>query len=487
MPKLVDPTIQKLLGDEEWLYIKHVTELYSITELANQLQVTPGTVRKALRKHNIKSPSQQKLREASLSRKHGVTNSGQIPGSRKKALDTMIERYGGHVWSYVSTKRIERDKTCIDKYGNKNVSLTDYAKQKTTQTNNDRYGRDHVNQKHISDDGMIKLSSIEWIWEQHKEYKRPLVDIATELGVDASILANRLHKHGLQTQHFFRSVGEEQLSTFIASLIPKTLVLNNDRDVIAPNELDVYIPSLNLAVEYCGLYWHSDRFKNRTYHADKLDACNAKGVRLLTIFEDEWIGKTDIVKKKLKSILRTDDCSVVYARNTTVVAVTNATKKSFFDRNHIQGNGPGSITYGLRYDNEVVAVMTFVNKGCGEYVLNRYATSCRVPGGFSKLLKHFQRHHEWKKLVSFADRRWSEGQLYEKTGWIQDKVLSVDYYWTKNNQRFHKFGFRHKQLASKLVNYDPSLSEHWNCKNHGYDKIYNCGLKRYVLKNDVDY
>ena len=160
------------------------------------------------------------------------------------------------------------------------------------------------------------------------------------------------------------------------------------------------------------------------------------------------------------------------------------TKNKFFDSYHIQGTGPGSITYGLEHDGKMVAMMTFISRGDGEYELNRYASSIRVVGGFSKLLKKFQQTYEWKSILSFADLRWSDGNMYDKNGFVLDKVLSPDYRYVIGNETFHKFAFRRDALAKgKIPHFDPELSEVQNMRNAGYYRIFNCGLLRYVINN----
>lgn len=537
MPRKIDPEKLKLLDDKNWLYRKHVVEKFSIVKIAAMLQVTPASVRKRLRKHNIRSPSQQELREASNLRKFGKKNPGQVKEFREKAIATMTERYGGHNWSHQGNRK-KRDQTCLEKYGDVNVGRTDYAKTKAEKTNLRKYDRRHKNQTHLSLDVFNKMQDKEWLFQQHIYHKKNITEISNEIGVSwASVrtslvsqnitLQSYTHKlpldiikkltdrdwlemqnstrkksgceiakdlgvdpwtvqrHfkelGLTIQLHPHSSGEKEVLDFIQTLLPDTDIISNTRNLIPPKELDIYVPSRQLAIEYCGLYWHSDKFKKNYYHRDKLHLCQEKGIQLLTIFEDEWQQKQKQVKAKIKSVFGVDDRPKVYARQTNVVGVNTKEKNEFLNQYHIQGTGPGSITYGLVHNNGIVAVMTFIKRHSGKYELNRYATSCRVVGGFSKLLKHFQRNHNWRQITTFADLRISDGKLYETTGWKLDKILPPDYYWVKNGNRFHKFNFRHKFLSDKLDRYDPTLSENENCKRNGYLKIFNCGLKRYIL------
>ena len=156
----------------------------------------------------------------------------------------------------------------------------------------------------------------------------------------------------------------------------------------------------------------------------------------------------------------------------------------FLNDNHIQGDGPGSIHIGLEYDSKLVAVMSFM-KQKEKYYLNRYATSKQVVGGFSKLLKHFQRNNDWSILISFADQRWSNGNLYVQTGWELDSVLPSDYsYSSDGKNRSHKFNYRRNKLQNMLNYYDPLISERKNCDNNGILRIWDCGKLKFIINKE---
>jgi len=276
------------------------------------------------------------------------------------------------------------------------------------------------------------------------------------------------------------SVGEQQVAAFVEALGAQ--IIRNDRTVLSPQELDIYIPAHNLAIEYCGLYWHSEQLgKNKHYHKGKHDKCKQQGIQLLTIFEDEWANKRSQVERKLKSLLHVD-VAATYARNCSVRVVDGNAKRTFFDDHHIQGNGPGSINLGLYHHDNLVACMSFIVQKDKHY-LNRYASSTRVVGGFSKLLKHFQRTTQWTQIVSFADQRWSNGNLYTSTGWVLDKTIPPDYSYTPqgSNHRAHKFNYRRKYLPTLLTSFVPELSEWENCKANNVLRIWDCGKLRFVL------
>jgi hypothetical protein len=480
MPRQIPPEIRTKLDDKDWLIENHVQNLISISELSTQLSVTPGVVRKALRLHCIVSPSQQSLREASNIRKYGVKNTGALPAVRAKAAETMQEKFGGHNWS--EGNRDARDATCLERYGNVNVGKTEFARDKAKQTNQALYGRDHVNQTHLSDLVIRNLKDRDWMYDQHITKKKSLRQVAFELGFgnDMTTVMRHLHSHNITTVHHSSSFGENQLAEFVERL--GVTIERNNRTLISPKELDIYIPSHDLAIEYCGVYWHSEGMgKGRNYHKQKYEACAQQGIRLLTIFDSEWETDRSIVEAKLIAILGLAT-ERVYARMCSIIEISHSQKKEFLNKHHIQGTGPGSITYGLEYEGDVVAVMTFISTQ-KEVILNRYATSINVVGGFSKLLKQFQRNHEWSRLVSFADQRWSNGEVYARTGWTLEHTTHPEYMYIIGNQPQHKFAFRRRALEKKLANFDPQLSEWENMKAHGYDRIWDCGKLRFVLTN----
>lgn len=280
------------------------------------------------------------------------------------------------------------------------------------------------------------------------------------------------------------SRSEREVAEFVTSLGVE--ITPNDRTILNGQELDIVIPSHKLAIEYCGNFWHCDVHPRitRKFHITKTNQVESAGMQLLTIFEDEWKLKRPIVEAKIKHMLGKDDRLKVSARSCAIVDVAREPRTEFLNAYHIQGDGPGSIAFGLEHNNQLVAVAVFIAQQNGVYVLNRYATSHLVRGGLTKILTHFERMYNPVQLVSFADRRWSDGAMYEKTGFMLDALLPEDYYYvnTRNSLlRHHKFGFRHSLLKNKLGSlYDPSLTEVENCNRAGYYRLWNCGLKRYV-------
>lgn len=424
----------------------------------------------------------EQKRRKTCGTKYGASTPFESQEIQRKVRHIIEERYGVNSTALVPSISEKQKQTRLKNIGAEFPFQSNKIQEKVNQSHIDKFGHIRFSRGLLPTRTASLLDNRDWLQHQHVVLKKPLMQIGHELDVSDVTVGNYLRLYGVHTHHFSHSTGEKEILFFVQQLLPDTEIQENTQRIISPYELDIYIPEHKLAIEYCGLYWHSDKFKENYYHRNKMQACRAQNIRLLTIFEDEWRDKEDIVKAKIKNILGADDRPKVFARKTHIVGVDTKTKNEFLDQYHIQGTGPGSITYGLVCDTVLVAVMTFIKRSPITYELNRYATSCRVPGGFSKLLKHFQRNHVWTQIVSFADLRWSDGKLYENTGWTLDRILPPDYYWCKNGKRYHKFGFRHKHLPGKLVEYDCNLSENENCKNNGYTKIHNCGLLRFTFK-----
>ena len=134
-----------------------------------------------------------------------------------------------------------------------------------------------------------------------------------------------------------KSTGEEEIGEFISRLVGKENVVFRSRAVLPNTELDIYIPCKKISIEYNGIYWHSSAMKHKNYHLFKTEACESRGIKLIQIFEDEYVNHKDIVLSKLKHILHKSEGERIWARKCTIEEISMAEAKSFLDNNHIQG------------------------------------------------------------------------------------------------------------------------------------------------------
>jgi hypothetical protein len=292
---------------------------------------------------------------------------------------------------------------------------------------------------------------------------------------------------------------ESLLESFIEKFLLKLNISfsKNDRNVLEGKELDFFIPSHNIAIECNGIYWHSELMgKNKGYHLNKTEECKKKNIKLIHIFESEIKKAPKKVLSRLKSILNVNKYKF-FARKCEIQKIDKKTKGNFLNKYHIQNNDRSSIFLGLFYKKRLVSVMTFCkNRKAlgkkheeGEYELSRFASSFNfnVIGGASKLLSNFIKEYSPKKITSYADMRWSTGNLYYKIGFklIKKSLPNYWYFSKKDSMNLkHRFGFRKGILEKRLDTFDKNKTEWENMKLNGYNRIWDCGNFVFEYKNN---
>jgi len=325
-----------------------------------------------------------------------------------------------------------------------------------------KYGCDHPNQHSIIDSIQL-LADKQWLLSQHITEKKPLRQIAEELGVDNTTVTNYAKEHAITVQRFAGSQEEREILATVAELCQDE-VRTNDRQLIHPLELDILIPRHSLAIEVCGGYWHSDRFKSKTYHKEKWNKCNDLGIQLLTIYDVEWNNKKNIVRSIIANKLGVTP-NKINARSCTIQQPNVVEQREFLNANHIQGFVHSTYCFSLNYNGQTVAMLCFLKQG-NIYQLVRFCTLLKhnVRGGFSKLLSH-ARAIIHSDIVTFADLRWSDGKLYEKA-FDRVGVIAPTYnyirYTGSEGEMFHRSSFRRSKLEKIIPRYDPNLTEFEN-------------------------
>ena len=270
---------------------------------------------------------------------------------------------------------------------------------------------------------------------------------------------------------------EIELAEYVRSL--GVDIISNSRQIIRPLELDIYVPSKKIAIEFNGLYWHIG-----TSHVNKLTLCTEKGISLIQIFEDEWVNNKDVVKSMISAKLGFSDR--IYARKCNVVHDVKA--KDFFTNNHIQGSAPASVTIGLELRGELVCCASFGKSrysSKAEWELIRFASKLNttVVGGMSKILKEFRRLNRGS-LITYADRRYSEGNSYAKCGFEYSHTTTPGYTYYKYGylKRLNRQSFQKHMLKDILPKFDPSMTDVQNMVANGYGQIWDCGQLVYIMR-----
>lgn len=280
------------------------------------------------------------------------------------------------------------------------------------------------------------------------------------------------------------SRGEMEIGNYIENLGIK--IIRNYRSVIYPHEIDIYVPACRLAIEFNGLYWHSELSgKDKNYHLKKLEKCEESGVTLIQIFEDEWYNSPDIIKSIIKQKLNIT-YKKIFARKTIVKEIDTKTAKEFIEKNHIGGYHKSSYKYGLFYNDELVSVMTFskgnTSRKSYDWEIDRFCTKkdYNIVGGASKLFSCFKREVNPETVVTYADRRYGTGTVYKNLGFTFEKSTVPNYWYFKDHLiRYHRFGLR-----KGIYDSDDLYKTEWdNRQIQGWNRIWDCGSNKYVFHN----
>lgn len=284
------------------------------------------------------------------------------------------------------------------------------------------------------------------------------------------------------------SRGQRELTAYLRSL---NLQVVEDYRYSGRKQVDCYLPEFNTAVEYDGLFWHSSANRADNYQKQKRAELESLGIKLIRIFEDEWLFREKQVKSLLAARLGKLNQPKIAARKCVIVDVTNAEATSFYESNHVQGWRTAGRHKGLSYVGELVAVMTFSSRLSnrttettgGVQELARFATSCHVVGGAGRLFKALTGDTGASTVVSYSDNRLFSGGLYLTLGFsmVKDVPPSYTYLSPGGKRRLHKSQFRRSKLPDLLgAKFDPNLSERQNCERNGYYQVADCGLKKWV-------
>ena len=287
------------------------------------------------------------------------------------------------------------------------------------------------------------------------------------------------------------SKGEDEIAEYIRTTFGYK-ISQRDRSVLKPRELDIYVPDRKIAIEYDGLIWHSEMYKKEmtNYHLSKTDECKKNGIRLIHIFEDEWLEKPQIIKSMLRNIFGVTSHRL-YARQCDIRNIDSKTAMQFLDDNHIQGRCKAKYHYGLYYNGELVSLMTFgrtrqQKKYNDDYdntwellrFCNKLDTT--VVGGASKLLKRFIGEVKPHRIVTYADKRWSLGNLYDRLGFTHTHDSKPNYFYVVGQHRENRFKYRKGALVKQ--GFDKDKSEHEIMLERGIPRIYDCGTMAFEMK-----
>jgi hypothetical protein len=464
--------------------------------------------------------------KSTMVERYGVDNPSKNEVVRSKAKQTNIERFG--VEHPIQNKEVSESlkKYFLDKYGADNpfkikgfVDKSNKSKmdrfgtlyplqneevlKKMINTNLERYGSDYytktdeykmrveksVFQKNsdLVNDGTKCLLST-----SAEEYQVKCLTCGETFVIQRQLWRNRKN-NGIEVclscnPIFKGSVDEKSLLLFIKENYGGEIIENYK---IGRIEIDIFLPELNIGFEFNGIYWHSELQKGKSYHYNKYKFFEDKGIQVISIWEDKWIFKKDLVKSMVLNKIGSLK-SKIYARKCSVRKIEdNSVVRNFLDENHLQGYVVSSHKMGLYYGEELVSIMTFGNlrkslgqkSRVGSFEMLRFCNKKNmvVVGGASKLLNFFMKKFNPDEIISYSLNDYSTGDLYGKLGFEYVSESKSNYFWVKNKVRYHRFSFRKDKLVKD--GFDEKMTEVEIMYQRGFLRIFDSGSKKWIIKN----
>lgn len=444
------------------------------------------------------------LKEQNSLRKYGLTSPNKLENKRKVTSEKLKEKVKrGDVFGFVGLKSEQRwnyktedeklkdlDTKMISKYGEnwKQLSLKEKCRltriKHNTLQNSPKIQRKrkesvlkgYKDYQFFSDLGYDNyfriyclqnnyLNSSDFVYVKNYE-------LIKKDKIDKDFLDN-LYENFIKNKKITgTSIYEDEITNLLKT--HNVNFIKNTYQIIKPKELDIYIPEKKVAIEFNGLYWHTTEYVNKNQHLEKTELCNKKGIRLIHIFEDDWLQKRNICESIILSALGLYK-QKIFARKCQFKKIDNKIGKSFVDINHLQGSINGGEYFGLYYNDELVQVIQIGKSRFkkGEIELYRMCTklNTQVIGGFSKLMKN----QPYDKIISYIDRSLYNGKGYFESGWKFLGITKPNYYYFVNSKRENRLKYQKHKLSKILEKFDSKLSEVQNMKNNHYYQIFDCG------------
>jgi hypothetical protein len=325
-----------------------------------------------------------------------------------------------------------------------------------------------------------------------RQYVRgePLRKLADNLGISVGHARQQLIRNDIEfvpSTPLYRSGAEIELSEFLEQQFPDDDWEICTKRLITPYEIDIVNHDKKIAIEYGGLYWHSEnsRGRGRGYHKKKRDMCKEVGYKLITILESDDQEKVRCLLLKLLG--KTER---VGARKTSVKPITPSIARIFHNKHHLHSFVGAKHHYGIySTTNELLMVASFGHNRFNkdqQYECTRISShsNITVVGGVSKIIKHFIRQHNPASILTFADLRFGDGGVYRHCGfeYIEDTPPNYWYSYKYMPPLYSRVKFQKHKLKGILETFDSSQTEYQNMVANGWDRVWDCGNAKFVYK-----
>jgi hypothetical protein len=448
-----------------------------------QEKIKKNNLEKFGKEHHLQKKEILEKQKKTNLEKWGVDNVSKSEEIKDRKSKTFIDKYGvtNNLQSEIIKNNIKSN--YIEKFGVDCNLKSDECKEKIRETNIKRYGFDNPSKNEIIK-LQIKKSVTDTLHKIILENKKDFISIDSDNKIFKIECSDCLNEFEIPYSIYYsrkrintcictickpidshRSGKEIKLYNFIKSIYPGEIIQNFRID---RKEIDIYLPDFKLGFEFNGVYWHSDVYKEKTFHIEKSEFFEEKEIRIFHIWEDDWDEKSDILKSQIQNLL--GKSSIIMARKCEVREINDSVLvKDFLDKNHIQGWVNSKVKVGLFFDSELVSLMTFdkfegrKKMKLNEWNLNRFCNKSgfSVSGGASKLLTFFTKTYLPARIISYSDKDWSRGILYEKLGFQKVYETKPDYKYLVDFKRVHKSNF--KKSITGLSESELDLPRVWDC------------------------
>jgi hypothetical protein len=408
-----------------------------------------------LEKYGVRNISQlaeiKERKKQTTVKNFGVDNPQQCEQVQKKTKKTCLQKYGVTNPQQCEQVQKKTKKTCLQKYGVEYVSQSKSAKESKQKTIFSKYNVDFTSQKHISVESLNILKDKNLLELALKNNNVKIV--AENFCVNPSTIYDYINLHKIDYSKPNFSSYEQDICNWLLNNSIK--YESNTKNLIPPFELDLYLPDYNLAIEFDGLYWHSENSggKNKNYHINKTHQCQKNGIRLIHIFEDEWLRKKELCLDLLNRFLNLSSKSVM-ARKCKIKNVAPSEAKIFLQNNHLQGYASASVYLGLYCEQELIQIMSFKHSRYNKNIEWENIRCCnkinyKVVGGVQKIWHHFINNYNPKSVISYCDNRWFLGETYKKLGFFLNQNNPPQYNYTDHHMRWHRSLYTKKKCIKK--------------------------------------
>ena len=417
-------------------------------------------------------------KKETFNKNYGVDHPMKNGSVKEKQKNTCMERY--NVSSTLQEKNTiaKIKETNLNLYGDEIPMKTDAIKNKLNETNMEKYGeiRYFLTEEYLDKLKIDNLSKTIEVYSKKLNLSVDSVEIIEngdlkiknycdkhcEFIISKKNLRNRLlYEVNICTECHpidnHESIGESEIMEFVEN----ELNINTNKIKINNKEIDIYFPDYKLGIEYDGLYWHTEKYKKKNYHLNKTIDCEKAGIKLLHVFEDEWLNKKEVVKSIIKDELGLVT-NYILSEECLVGEIVSIEATDFLKNNYIMDIGETEFNLGLFYNDELVSVMCFNDN---ELVAFSNKIDYHVISGADKLLKHFIEIYKPKLITTVIDRRYPQNQLFESLGFKLKEYTEPNcwYYERDENSKYHRF--KDDILIDKSKSY----------------KIHDCGCAKFEM------